>query len=281
MAIRRSLGSSGSREWPLELHAGPGEAPLVPISESCVPRVLARRVERRCAGPALAAGIRLLQNRSGIPAMSARSASRRSAPAGPGRCALVAAWVAVLCSGVGRGQPVPLDPLEFQVNVVTTGHQTVPHVATLAGGEFVVVWTSYASAGSDSDLSSVQGQRLGPDGTRIGPQFQVNTVTTGYQWAQSVVAAPDGGFLVTWMSQYAPAGGGEDWTIFARAYAADGTPRSDQELQVNSYPTNLQAGGDSVPTMSPRPLRSSRSTPTRATTRSEPGSRRRRTVASW
>jgi hypothetical protein len=176
---------------------------------------------------------------------------------------------------------VPLDPLEFQVNVVTTGHQTVPHVATLAGGEFVVVWTSYASAGSDSDLSSVQGQRLGPDGTRIGPQFQVNTVTTGYQWAQSVVAAPDGGFLVTWMSQYAPAGGGEDWTIFARAYAADGTPRSDQELQVNSYPTNLQAGGDSVPTMSPRPLRSSRSTPTRATTRSEPGSRRRRTVASW
>lgn len=38
---------------------------------------------------------------------------------------------------------------QFQVNVYTTGNQTSPAVAADPAGNFVVVWDSYGSAGSD------------------------------------------------------------------------------------------------------------------------------------
>ncbi|MFI5216931.1 MAG: hypothetical protein ACHQ3O_10345, partial [Candidatus Limnocylindria bacterium] len=68
---------------------------------------------------------------------------------------------------------------QFQVNSYTTGAQFYPSVAADSQGDFVVVWTSVGSYGTDAYFSfSVQGQRFAQDGAPRGGEFQVNTYTT-------------------------------------------------------------------------------------------------------
>jgi hypothetical protein len=47
---------------------------------------------------------------------------------------------------------------EFQVNSYTTNDQWVPSMAA-SDGDFIVVWTSNGSSGTDTDSLSIQGQR--------------------------------------------------------------------------------------------------------------------------
>ena len=70
---------------------------------------------------------------------------------------------------------------EFQVNTYTTNGQRAASVAAEADGDFVVVWVSYGSAGTDFSYSSIQGQRYASDGSAQGGQFQVNTYTSNRQ----------------------------------------------------------------------------------------------------
>ena len=71
----------------------------------------------------------------------------------------------------------PLGP-EFRVNTYTTSYQGHPSVAADASGNFVVVWTSHDQDGS---VTGVFGQRYASSGAPVGPEFRVNTYTTGYQ----------------------------------------------------------------------------------------------------
>jgi hypothetical protein len=89
---------------------------------------------------------------------------------------------------------------EFQVNTYTPGYQLSPSVSLDADGDFVVVWHSYGSAGSDTDDLSVQGQRYDAAGAPLGSEFQVNTYTTSYQLSSSVSLDADGDFVVVWDS---------------------------------------------------------------------------------
>jgi hypothetical protein len=67
--------------------------------------------------------------------------------------------LAALGTPPGAGaQPTPVGS-EFQVNSYTTSTQYNPSVAAHADGDFVVVWESFGSSGSDSDDFSIQGQR--------------------------------------------------------------------------------------------------------------------------
>jgi hypothetical protein len=88
---------------------------------------------------------------------------------------------------------------EFQVNAdAPYDYQTAPSVAADAAGRFVVVWSNY----QDGSGRGVFGQRFDSLGTRLGPEFQVNTYTASYQYtsARAVAAAPDGSFVVVWTS---------------------------------------------------------------------------------
>ena len=68
--------------------------------------------------------------------------------------------------------------LEFQVNTYTTNHQRSPSVSVDADDEFVVVWTSLGSAGSDSSSFSVQGRRYTEPPDRCpGPVVVPNALT--------------------------------------------------------------------------------------------------------
>jgi hypothetical protein len=122
---------------------------------------------------------------------------------------------------------------QFQVNTYTTDGQGEPRVAIEANGDFVVVWGSNGSFGTDSSYSSVQRRRYASNGTPLEVDFQINTYTTGFQGDQFLAEDADGDFIVVWLS-------GPGTSIQAQRYASDGMPRGPQ-FQVNTYNTNLQS----------------------------------------
>jgi hypothetical protein len=129
---------------------------------------------------------------------------------------------------------------EFRVNTYTTSRQHFPSVAADSVGNFVVVWTGYND--QDGSGAGVFGRRFANSGVPFGPEFQVNTHTTGYQVWPSVAADNAGNFVVTWTSnaQDGSAGG-----VFGQRYASSGSPMG-PEFRVNTYTTGSQGGYQSV-----------------------------------
>ena len=123
---------------------------------------------------------------------------------------------------------VPLGG-EFRVNTYTTGGQGVPSVAIGAGGDFIVVWSSE----QDGSFTGIYGQRFVSTGAPVGPEFRVNTTTTGLQWASSVATDASGGFVVAWNTYLVG--------VFAQRFATGGAPVG-PEFRVSSYTTSYQLG---------------------------------------
>ncbi len=128
---------------------------------------------------------------------------------------------------------------EFQVNTFTTHHQFYPAVAADAGGNFVVVWRSYGSSGSDSSGASIQGQRFDSAGTPLGTEFQINTYTTWRQLTPAVAADAGGNFVVVWSSDGSSGSDSSDFSIQGQRFDSAGTPLG-TEFQVNTYTTDHQ-----------------------------------------
>ncbi len=129
---------------------------------------------------------------------------------------------------------------ELQINSYTTGRQAGRlGVDFDSAGNFVVVWNSNGSGGSDSSRFSIQGQRFAADGSRLGGQLQVNTYTTGDQYHPSVAVDPDGSFVVVWRSEGSSGSDVDGFSIQGRQFAADGSPLG-SEFQINSYTTGRQ-----------------------------------------
>jgi hypothetical protein len=87
---------------------------------------------------------------------------------------------------------------EFQINAATTGAQFDAKVVPNALGGFVVTWAS--TAGDGSGLG-ILGRRVSGAGAPLGPEFAVNTYTTGDQFSARIAATPVGGFVASWVSQ--------------------------------------------------------------------------------
>ena len=136
----------------------------------------------------------------------------------------VAAWGFSLAPVLSAGAQPPLPAgAQFQVNTYTTSHQTTPFgsVAVDADGDFVVVWISNGSSGTDTDVRSVQGQRYASNGSTQGAEFQINTNTTGDQFDAWVSVAPNGDFVVVW-----------------DGYGSTGTDTSVDSVQGQRYASN-------------------------------------------
>jgi hypothetical protein len=129
------------------------------------------------------------------------------------------------------GSGAPLGP-EFQVETYTTGFQGFPSVAADASGDFVVVWHSDGQDGSDL---GVFGQRYSSAGSPLGPEFRVNTYTTGLQGFPAVIVDGGGNFAVVWAAQDGSGGG-----IFGQRFDNAGTPVG-SEFRVNTHTTDAQA----------------------------------------
>jgi hypothetical protein len=89
---------------------------------------------------------------------------------------------------------------EFRINVYTTADQWLPSVAMSSGRSFVVAWTSL---GQDGDYGGIFARRFDSSGAG-GPEFRVNSYTTGHQYAVSIAGDRAGRFVVGWHSNFVP-----------------------------------------------------------------------------
>jgi hypothetical protein len=145
---------------------------------------------------------------------------------------------ALFGQAIAQVQIMPLGP-EFQVNTFTPTSQLYPVVAAGPQGQFVVVWSGFASSESDISSYSIHGQRFASDGAPLGAEFQVNAYTTGTQFHQSVSIGPDGGFVVAWNSAGSSGNDTSGASVQMRRYASSGSPLG-LEFQVNTYTTSHQ-----------------------------------------
>ena len=169
-----------------------------------------------------------------------RSARPEAAGSRLARRAVLAVFavLAVLALGGATATRAQMSPLggQFQVNTYTTNNQYHPAVATDSEGNFVIVWTSFGSSGTDTSNMSVQAQRWAAGGAPLGGQFQVNTYTTSTQRFPAVAAASDGAFVVAWPSLGSTGTDTSEDSVQARRYDAGGIAIGGQ-FQVNAYTT--------------------------------------------
>jgi hypothetical protein len=134
-------------------------------------------------------------------------------------------------AGAAQAQ-VPAGP-EFRVNTYTTATQQAVSAASLAAGEFVVVFNSYGQDGSS--FGSI-GQRFAASGTRVGAEFVVNSTTPGSQvsaFSRAVSGDRRGRFVAGFTDVSAD--------VFVQRFAASGA-RVGAELRANTYTPGSQSG---------------------------------------
>jgi hypothetical protein len=121
---------------------------------------------------------------------------------------------------------------DFQVNSYTTGHQYDGSAAALPSGEFLVAWHGQG----DGDTAGIFMNRFSATGAPAGPQWRVNTYTTGLQGRPSVAVEASGGFVVVWSSFGQD---GSHYGVFGQRYDALGFSIGG-EFQVNTFTTERQ-----------------------------------------
>jgi len=124
----------------------------------------------------------------------------------------------------------------FQVNTTTTSDQTLPSVAALPGGGFVMSWTSN---GQDGSSLGVYAQRYDADGQPARREFRVNTATAHEQSTSRVIPLPGDAFVITWQGVE---GAGLGLGIYAQRYNATGVKQG-PAVHVNT----TTAGDQSAP----------------------------------
>jgi cysteine-rich repeat protein len=125
--------------------------------------------------------------------------------------------------------------VEFQVNTYSTNNQYGTRVARAADGSFVVV---YLSDGLDGSGRGIYLQRFDATGNPIGAELQVNTYTALDQTGPWIAMAPDGRFVVTWLSDEQD---GSGYGIYFQRYSSAGIPQG-TETQVNTTTSGSQNG---------------------------------------
>jgi hypothetical protein len=134
---------------------------------------------------------------------------------------------------------VILSP-EKRVNTFRTGEQTNAQVAVLADGSYVIAWQSQ---GQDGNGLGVYAQRFSATGAALGPEFRVNSNTTGGQFDPRLSATPDGGFVINWTDDNATDGSGQ--AVLAQRYNAAGVAQGVNTI-VNTTTFSTQNDGASA-----------------------------------
>ena len=116
---------------------------------------------------------------------------------------------------------------EITVNTTTANSQEAPVITKLASGGFVVVWKSETQ---DFD-SELRAQLFDAAGNKVGSEFGIDTAA-GMEYAHTVDALPNGGFMVTWERV-----DGSGTVIQGQRYDASGATAGTQ-FQFNAASTN-------------------------------------------
>ncbi len=128
----------------------------------------------------------------------------------------------------------------FPVNQFTTYNQRDPAIAALTNGNFVIAWVSENQGVSGIDLFlgtnrvDIYARIFNLAGAPLPSnqnEFLVNT-SSSLCANPSVAGTSDGGFTTVWC-EHAPVST-NSWDVFARSFAADGSP-ANAAFRVNTY----------------------------------------------
>lgn len=119
---------------------------------------------------------------------------------------------------------------ESLVNTTTAGDQenyywSVRTVAVQPDGGFVKVWIDKNAL--DGQADGIFAQRYSNKGTKLGSQFQVNTLGAGVQSSPCIAVAPNGSFAIAWE------GPGTSTDVYAQRFTKDGV-RIGNEFLLNT-----------------------------------------------
>ena len=124
------------------------------------------------------------------------------------------AWLALFDEDGNRcGAPIVIDPAADRA-------ESLVSIASRGRRGFVAAW---AAVGEDNRPAGVYARLFAPDGTATTPAFVINESNDGGSIEPALATGPDGSFAVAWM-EIAP--GANSYAVNARAFCADGAPRS-------------------------------------------------------
>jgi hypothetical protein len=124
--------------------------------------------------------------------------------------------------------------IDIKVNTTTPNIQSAPAIATLADGGFVATWMSL---NQDGDEYGIYQQRFNSNFVAVGEEQRVNTETSYEQVIPAITALPNGGWVVSWVSNWQD---GDDGGIFLQCYDADGSANGGE------YRVNTQVAGNQI-----------------------------------
>jgi len=104
---------------------------------------------------------------------------------------------------------VPLGA-DFVVNTQTANNQTEPAIVALRDGGFAIAWTDASGIGGDGSATAIKAQVFTSNGLRRGPEYRVNTTTTGAQTEPSLAQLANGNLVVSWTDASLANGTGKD-----------------------------------------------------------------------
>lgn len=118
-----------------------------------------------------------------------------------------------------NGQPIEITAV--LASTIEDGVKDDVTVTRLAGGGFVVVWSTYAEVAGSPECGRLMMRRYGIVGSPLDAvEQQVNATTgCGRHYQPSVAPRPDGSFVVSWRGAPTSIQG----KIFTRRFAADGS----------------------------------------------------------
>jgi Ca2+-binding RTX toxin-like protein len=125
---------------------------------------------------------------------------------------------------------------EFFVNTVTANWQQNNTITKLVGGGFVVSWQTLTA---DNSSTEIKAQIFNADGTKLGSEFLINTITEGFQQIASATCLPGGGFVVTWMDSSGTLGDSTGTSIKGQLFGETGE-KIGPEFLVNTGTNNFQ-----------------------------------------
>ncbi|WP_134494265.1 cadherin domain-containing protein [Microvirga pakistanensis] len=135
--------------------------------------------------------------------------------------------------------PTPIASIgpENWVNITTASDQKVPSVTGLSDGGWIVTWQSNDQDGSGCGIYQQRYDRTGAPASLT--DIRVNRTTSSDQGDPSVTALPDGGWVVTWVSEGQDVG----WNggIYQQRYDANGNALFAADRLVNTAVTPDQS----------------------------------------
>ena len=128
---------------------------------------------------------------------------------------------------------------ELVLNSHIDGSQVQPLLTSLPTGGFIATWYDTSTTGGDASGNSIRGRVFDASGAPLGPDFLVNTETSGVQVTQSVAVLSNGGFVVTWQDTSGIGGDGSGYGVKGQVFTAAGD-KVGGEFLVNTATQDFQ-----------------------------------------